>query len=223
VNLSQEVLAILMGIECASVVSDCINNVSIILEQDFVPLHLGLQQNEDGTYIHLNRTEAIDKHSRQNFNLLSGLEAESLAIIADGTYLFIDKPEDFDLQKETWSMQKKRNLVKPMILCLSSDYVLHCPGPFLANRKNNDASILNALLRPGTPLHEYLRPGDLAIVDRGFRDSRKVLHDLRLQTAMPTLAKPGQTKLSTKESNDSLIVTMTRFVIECVNGRLKKK
>jgi len=170
-----------MGIECVSIVSDCINHVCIILEQDFFPLHLGLQKNENGAYIHLDRSQAIEKHGTRNFNLLFGLEANSLAFIADGTYLFIEKPQDFDLQKETWSMQKKRNLVKPMILCLSSGYVLHCPGPFLANGKNNDASILNSLLRPGTPLNEYLRPGDLAIVDRGFRDSRKVLHDLGLQ------------------------------------------
>jgi len=68
-----------------------------------------------------------------------------------------------------------------------------------------------------------LQPGDLAIVDRGFRDSRKTLRAVGIQTAMPTLAKPGQLKLSTKEYIDSRIVTMTKFVIECVNGTAKNK
>jgi len=49
------------------------------------------------------------------------------------------------------------------------------------------------------------------------------LRDLGIQTAMQTLAKPGQLKLSTKESNDSRIFTMTRFIIECVNVRAKKE
>jgi len=45
---------------------------------------------------------------------------------------------------------------------------------FISNGRNNDASILKSLLRPDTPLNEYLRPGDLGVVERGFMDSRKV-------------------------------------------------
>jgi len=76
-----------MGIECVSVVTDCFNQVSIILKPDFL-LHLGLQKHEDGAYSHLELTQAIENHSRQKLSLLFGLENTSLEIIADGTYFW---------------------------------------------------------------------------------------------------------------------------------------
>jgi len=119
-----------MGMKRVSVVSDSINlltcvlyqryHFSIILEQDFVRLHLGLQKDVDGGYIDLGGIQGVEKH-----------------------------------------------------VCL----------------------------RPDTPLNEYLLPCDLAIVHHTFMDSRKVLHDLGVEN-MPTLTKPGQAKLSTKQSND---------------------
>ncbi len=64
------------------------------------------------------------------FKSLFETDDDTLFVTFDGTYLYTDKPGDFDDQKHTWSEQKKRNLVKPMMVVLESGYVIDAPGPF---------------------------------------------------------------------------------------------
>lgn len=62
------------------------------------------------------------------FKILYEAPEDTLFPIFDGTYLYIDKPSDFELQKKTWSVQKNRNLVKPMMIVLEDGYVIDAPG-----------------------------------------------------------------------------------------------
>ncbi len=121
-NVSQPVLAIMFGIKNVMTVSDAIDSVSRALEEYFVPHYLGFQ--------HMTREEAITKHGRKIFKTLFETDGDTLFLTLDGTYLYTDKSIDFDYQKNTWSEQKKRNLLKPMMVILESGYVLDCPGPF---------------------------------------------------------------------------------------------
>jgi hypothetical protein len=222
-DIPQNVLAVLFGIDHQSTVSSIIDSVSSVLDKEFAPFSLGFDKMPDGTYMNMSREEAISKHNRKLFHELFNVPDDKLFFIIDGTYLYIQKPGNYDEQKLTWSVHKKRNLVKPMMICLSSGHVIAVPGPYYTNGRNNDASILNSLLKPGKALEEFVQEGDCFILDRGFRDSKKVVEDLGIIFQMPQLLKEGKKSFSTKEANDSRIVTMTRWIIEVVNGRLKLK
>jgi hypothetical protein len=112
----------MFGIKNVMTVSDSIDSVSRALEKYFVPHFLG--------FGHLSREQCINQHGREIFRTIFEAEDDALFLTLDGTYLFTDKSADFDDQKSTWSEQKKRNLVKPMMIILESGYVLDCPGPY---------------------------------------------------------------------------------------------
>ena len=58
-------------------------------------------------------------------------------------------------------------------------------GPYYAI--NNDASILIDVLESDCSLRELLRPGDIVLLDRGFRDVKRVLEKkYMLQVEMPS-------------------------------------
>lgn len=75
------------------VVSKTIDAVSLALEEHFVPKNLG--------YYHMSRDEALDKHSIPLASKVLGQPEHRLCLIADGTYNYIEKPADFELQRKT--------------------------------------------------------------------------------------------------------------------------
>jgi len=100
-GLSKRVLAVLFNLENKRAVSHINNQVRKALMKDFVPYHLGLK--------HITRQTAIA-------TILHTNKANQLCVIADSTYLFIQKSSNNQIQKKSYSMHKHRNLVKPMIL-----------------------------------------------------------------------------------------------------------
>ena len=67
-----------------------------------------------------------------------------MAIIADSTYLYIDISADNELQRLTYSDQKKRHFVRPFTVCCADGFIIDLFGPYVAI--NNDASILIRVL-----------------------------------------------------------------------------
>lgn len=107
---------------------------------------------------------------------------------------------------------------------LPSGYILDAPGAFFADGKNNDAGILNSLLRPGPGFPEYINKNkDHFIEDRGFKDSIMLLNSLGIQVHIPRLLDQGKPQFSTIEANESRKVTLCRWLVEAVNGRFKIK
>ena len=89
-NMKQEVIAFNFNTS-QQVVSKAIDSVSVSLEEHFVPQFLG--------YYHITREEALERHTVQiTSNVLGGSE-NRLYLIADCTYLYIEKPSDFQLQR----------------------------------------------------------------------------------------------------------------------------
>lgn len=81
------------------VVSQAIDSVSIALANNFVLNYLG--------YHHITREEALQKHSiKLTSNVLNKSE-DCLCLIADGTYNYIEKPADHELQRKTFMAQEK--------------------------------------------------------------------------------------------------------------------
>jgi hypothetical protein len=90
---------------------------------------------------------------------------------------------------------------------------------------NNDAKIMKAILSKLPPDSDYFKEGDHCIMDRGFRDVIRKLENLDLVTHMPELLdrKTKQKQFTTAEGNNSRRVTLVRWLIEAVNGRIKRK
>jgi hypothetical protein len=113
----QYVLAHLFGIVNQSCISDTIDSVLKALEAKFVKENLGFE--------HLSRQAALDDHSRNMyFKLFEEEDLNTIFLVLDGTYVYVEKPMDFVTQKLTWSAQKLRNLVKPFMIALPSGYIL---------------------------------------------------------------------------------------------------
>lgn len=97
--------------------------------QDFVPLDLG--------FACFTRQNLLE-NSSQMANQFYGGE-EKVILVADGTYIFCQKSKNYELQRLTYSDQKKRNFVKPMVILTTNGTFVDILGPYQASK--NDASI----------------------------------------------------------------------------------
>ncbi|KAH9636744.1 hypothetical protein HF086_007642 [Spodoptera exigua] len=168
-----------------------------ILNQDFVPRNVGIN--------HISR--------RNSSNGLYGGEARSPIIIADGTYIYIEKSSNYLYQKKTYSLHKYRNLVKPFLFVCSDGYNIDILGPYSAT--TSDADIINNEFGDeSSALRQYFEPGDVFILDRGFRDSLPLLERCGYQVHVPLSPEDGESQLSTRDANKSRAVTMCRWVVE---------
>jgi hypothetical protein len=172
-GISQESLASFFGIDSRRTMGHICSQVRESFIEDFLPQYLDCSS--------LTRDQWLEKNTALS-NELFCLNSEQLCLIADGTYLYCQKPTKNKLQRLLYSCQKKLHLVKPFIVCCSNGYIVDVFGPFPATA--NDASILLHLM-----IHSELKnkalPNDLFILDRGFRDAVKDLkqkHQLLVKT-----------------------------------------
>lgn len=93
----------------------------------------------------------------------------------DRTYIYVEKSSDNYLQRNLFSLHKHRSLVKFMIICTTTGYIVGAIGPYYANVKNNDAAMTKDLLRSRNEFSRFIKDHDLLIVDRGFRDCQSEL------------------------------------------------
>lgn len=87
----------------------------------------------------------------------------------------------------------------------------------------NDSSILSdALLHEEKRFRHFFRNNDVYILDRRFRDALPTLEALGYKTHMPDFLLEGHNQLTTLQSNKTRCVTMCRWVVQIVNGRIKR-
>lgn len=72
------------------------------------------------------------------------------------------------------------------------------------------------------PVRWFLHEGDCLILDRGFRDSISDLEECGYEVYMPPSLGRNERQLSTEAANKSRLITMVRWVVEAVNGRMKR-
>ena len=71
-------------------------------------------------------------------------------------------------------------------------------------------------------LRNWLRSGNILVLDRGFRDSLPLLHRLGYETCMPKFLNKNQNQFSTSEPNENRLTTKVRRIVESTNGRIKQ-
>ncbi|KAJ8708930.1 hypothetical protein PYW07_013534 [Mythimna separata] len=183
-----------------------------ILEQVFVPNNLGIS--------HISRTQ-ISERNLLIPNGLFGGENRQPIIISDGTYLYVQKSSNYMYQKDTYSLHKYRNLMKPLLMVCCDGYIIDVLGPYPAT--TSDANIIiKEFNEESKPLRRYFQADDVFILDRGFRDSVPLLRACNYKTHMPASLQQGENQLSTLAANKSRAVTVCRWVVEAVNGIFKQ-
>lgn len=192
-------------------VSNYISIAREALSNDFVPNHLG--------FTHFTRQQLIECNTQMSRSLYGG---ERATIILDGTYLYCDKSGNHFNQKSTFSGQKKRNLVKPMVCVAPDGTYVDIFGPYSGTA--NDAKIMEIVFQNhSTEMMNVLRKDDIVLVDRGFRDCVSLFTAHGLIVKMPEFVQKDDLtgQLTAKKANKSRLVTASRFVIESRNGHIK--
>ncbi|XP_061191748.1 uncharacterized protein LOC133199988 [Saccostrea echinata] len=128
----------------------------------FVPHSLGFE--------HVTREEVINDHTRQLAQTLFGnIEKKQAILVLDGTYIYTAKSNNFHYQRRSYSIHKGRPLIKPMVIVTTTGYFVSILGPYLADNKNNDASILQHIIKTNAEdIRNWLSEDDIFIVDRGW-------------------------------------------------------
>lgn len=211
-NLKQEAIGDMFGTS-QQVVSKTIDTVTTLLERSFVPNHLG--------YLHISRDDALENHSRSLTSRAVGQPPESLCVIIDATYIYIEKPSDLEEQRMTYSGHKKRNLVKVQLVVLADGHIVEADGPFCCDSNNNDAAILLHHYENSDLLLFLEEDQDFILWDRGYRDAEAATTEHKILSFMPNLLPKDRQQFNAQEANDSRRVTLSRWVVEAVNGRLK--
>lgn len=188
-----------------------IRQIRSVLMKDFVPQNVN--------YIRT-REDLIGHNTVMSNSLFDPENKKKIMLVCDGTYIFIDKSENYIHQKKTFSGQKKRNFIKVMNINACDGTVVHCISPFPAVQ--NDASILKHLYE-NTVIFDVLKNDDILLLDRGFRDVVSLIESKGITVKMPALVQSSEKKgqLNTKEANRSRLVTALRFVVKTRNGHLK--
>lgn len=194
-------------------VSNNIKAVRKALTESFVPLYLGFQNLSRDLLLQNTTASARMLHANNN--------PASLITLWDGTYIYTDKSANQLHQKCTWSGQKKRNFLRPMMCVTSNGYIIDVFGPYKATE--NDASCLRYILANEPAVTEVIQPGDVFVVDRGFRDCIDCIENLDCIVKMPEFVQRNEpnAQLTTMQANRSRLVTKTRFVVETRNGNIK--
>lgn len=184
------------------------------LTGQYVPRHLGIG--------HISRDELLERNLFLPKHIFGNENNTKLIIIADGTYVYIEKSTNYLFQRKTYSLHKFRNLLKPFILVSSDGYIIDVIGPFPAT--TSDATIMQNIMNDEEHLlHWLLHREDVFILDRGFRDSINDIEFLRYEPHMPPTKDRNATQLSTEKANDSRLVTVCRWIVEAVNGKFKNR
>ena len=134
-GLPQETLAAFFGVNSRQSISDYCEQVRKAFEKDFIKTYMGAD--------HCSRDQWLEKNTVL-VNELYDLKNDQFCIIADGTYIYCQKSSNNKIQKVFYSVQKKRSLIKPFIMCTSNGYIIDIFGPFAATE--NDASIILKIL-----------------------------------------------------------------------------
>ncbi|XP_048750412.2 uncharacterized protein LOC125662290 [Ostrea edulis] len=214
-GMSNQLISTIFGISKSSI-RRAVSTVISALMKNFVPQNIGLQ--------HISRQEVIENHTRPLAQSLFGNAAQNQAIaVLDGTYIFIQKSNNFHFHRRTYSLHKGRPLVKPMVVVSTDGYFLTVVGPYLADYRNNDAAIFNHMLRSNIEdIKNWFQEDDIFVVDRGFRDALTVLEDFGIKAFMPHLLAKGEKQMPALEANASRLVTKIRWVVEAANSRIKR-
>lgn len=204
---SNESIGSLFGVSRTTVQRRC-DIVRKLMKQTIVPRYINYERSRD---------ELISRKSIASRLFFDDGNEQSAHLILDGTYIFLEKSQSHEFQKNTYNTHKKRNYLKIMMGVSTDGTIIFTLGPFKA--KENDAQITRKIFDSEMGSTRAYLPQDIMIVDRGFRDCVTDLKNRGFIVKMPVCSTVAQ--LTTQEANQSRLVTKVRYEVERVNGVMK--
>lgn len=147
-------------------------------------------------------------------NSIQTLYPNAKIYICDDTYVYIQHSDDLDLQHNTFSNHKYRNLVKFFIGCAPDGYILTAEGPYYCDE---DDTIFQTSLN--IDVKNWLESKDVVVVDRGFREAPYQIPDGVIVLRPAYLH--GEDQFTAVDRLESIKASQIRCVVENVNARLK--
>lgn len=218
-GVSDEFLQVIFRYSTRQRVSLAMKTVLHSLSMNFVPNNIGF-----GCITHENYVaQHITDFANELYNPRPNLERPAIMII-DGTYAYLEKSSNFRELRQTYCVHKHEHLVKPIMIVAPDGYILSIQGPYCSDYHNNDARILiDQFQRNLEDMENWIQPGDIFLVDRGYRDAVPFLNQRQVHCKMPMSLGNGQAQLTTEEANENRLITKSRWVVESRNGHLRSK
>lgn len=184
-----------------------------LLLEHFVPQWIGFEN--------LSRQFLLEHTTDLARMLYCNNDPKKAVTIWDGTYIYTCNTSNHTHQRKIFSGQKHRHLFKIMKIVATDGTIIDVFGPFEATI--NDANILKKIFEQ-TSIGKMYNAGDIVLLDRGFRDCVKFLENKKIVVKIPAFVQKGTNgQLTTKQANQSRLVSKMRFIIEAANGRMKNK
>lgn len=190
-------------------VTERLNKVRRAMENDFVF--------ENVNFV-LSRDQLAQRSTLLSQMLFCNGDISRPVLVLDGTYVYVQKSSNYEFQKLSYNGQKKRNFVRVMICTTTDGTIIFALGPYSAT--TNDAKVLKSIFENSNAF-DHLAPGDVFLVDRGFRDCVEFLEEKGFNVQKPVSMAKNQKQLSTMEANKSRLVTANRYGVETRNGHFK--
>ncbi|XP_045510487.1 uncharacterized protein LOC123705641 [Colias croceus] len=183
------------------------------IEAEFTPLHLGFD--------HITRNNILERNLLIPKHIFGNSENSKAIVICDGTYIYIEKSSNFLFQRLSYSLHKYENLLKPFMIVSTDGYILDVLGPYAAT--TSDATIMQDIMRDeNSAWHWIFQQNDVILVDRGFRDSLASIEEWGYEVHIPPTKDRNETQLTTDQANKSRTITISRWVVEAMNGKIKQ-
>lgn len=216
-GLSDECLTVIFNNTTRQATSLAVAKVRESLMRRFVTENIGLNA--------ITRQQFIDQHVTEYANILYNPNpANPVAVVyIDGTYVDCHKTKNFRALRQSFCRHKGRHLVKPALIVASDGYILDIHGPYFSDNHNNDAAMIRNEFENDETINKWFQPGDVVIVDRGYRDVIPMFREFGLVTKMPPLLQHREHQLSTENANEARKISRTRWFVESRNGHLKSK
>ncbi len=205
-GLTQEHLAMDFDVEQKTVSNAC-KVVGDLIHKYFTPLNLGFQS--------ISKEDVIANHNRTSAQIALTIPEGKVIAIADGTYLYVDKPVGHSEQRLAFNAQKMCNFYRMMMIVACSGHILDCIGPFPATW--NDSRALEWVME-NTGFLDFLGDGTV-ILDRGFKSCEPKLREKGLTVYSPEWLGPNEKQMSVEKGAKSRLVTMCRWQVEGANGK----
>ena len=179
----------------------------------FVSNNMGLRE--------FTRRILVENRTR-NVETLYQLSGTDVAVtVRDATYLYLPKSSNFRFQSATYSSNKARNLMKPMVAVTPNGMIVDVFGPdSLWKASISDGEILKQIMGL-QDFKELFKPGDIFVVDRGFRCAKEAFQSANFVVKIPPNVARGQKQLTTSQANQQRECTAVRWIVEVINRQLK--
>lgn len=183
------------------------------MEADFVNRYLGFN--------HLTRNDILERNLLLPKGIFGDGNNTKAISICDGTYIYIEKSSNFMFQRQTYSLHKFENLLKPFMIVCSDGYIIDVLGPYPATM--SDATIMQGIVHnEDSAWHWFFNQNDVFILDRGFRDSVASLQECGYEAHVPPNKDRHESQLTTEQANKARLITICRWVVETMNGKIKQ-